>query len=210
MNRRIYQAKNHIIRQKKFYVFLIALLVVGFISGAIFVLFLNDADKKDITNEIINFFNLIKTSAGINYSKSLISTFSINLIYIFLIWLLGISLIGFPIIIGLLFIKSFIIGFSFSSIIFTYGFKGIIGGFLYIFPHHIIMLILYLLLGFYSLSFCYKLFSHLFLKQTINFRYGMNRYMKILLLCTIVTILLSLYEVFISTYLMKLFTLLIK
>lgn len=210
MNRKIYQAKNHIIRQKKFYVFLIALLVVGFISGAIFVLFLNDADKKDITNEIINFFNLVKTSAGINYSKSLISTFSINLLYIFLIWLLGISLIGFPIIIGLLFIKSFIIGFSFSSIIFTYGFKGIIGGFLYIFPHHIIMLILYLLLGFYSLSFCYKLFSHLFLKQTINFRYGMNRYMKILLLCTIVTILLSLYEVFISTYLMKLFTLLIK
>ena len=210
MNRRIYQAKNHIIRQKKFYVFLIALLVVGFISGAIFVLFLNDADKKDITNEIINFFNLVKTSAGINYSKSLISTFSINLLYIFLIWLLGISLIGFPIIIGLLFIKSFIIGFSFSSIIFTYGFKGIIGGFLYIFPHHIIMLILYLLLGFYSLSFCYKLFSHLFLKQTINFRYGMNRYTKILLLCTMVTILLSLYEVFISTYLMKLFTLLIK
>lgn len=210
MNRRIYQAKNHIIRQKKFYVFLIALLVVGFISGAIFVFFLNETDKKDVIKEITTFFNLIKTSTGINYSKSLISTLSISLLYIFLMWLLGISLVGFPIIIGLLFFKSFIVGFSFSSIILTYGIKGVFGAFLYIFPHHIIMLILYLLLGFYSLSFCYKLFSHLFLKQTINFRYGVNRYMKILLLCTIVTILLSLYEVFISTYLMKLFTLLIK
>lgn len=210
MNKRIYQAKNHIIRQKKFYVFLIALLVIGFISGALFIFFLNETDKHDIINEITTFFNLIKTSTGINYSRSLTNSLGINILYVFLIWILGISIIGFPIIIGVLFIKSFIVGFSFSSIILTYGFKGLLGAFLYIFPHQIIMLILYLLLGFYSLSFCYKLFSHLFLKQMVNFRYGINRYIKILLICIVVSIILSLYEVFLSTYLMKLFTLLIK
>lgn len=210
MDKRIYQAKNHIIRQKKFYVFLITLMIIGFISGALFTFFIKESDKSDIINEVTTFFNLIKSSTGINYSKSLINTLGINILYIFLIWILGISVIGFPIIIGILFIKSFIVGFSFSSIILTYKLKGLLGAFLYVFPHQIINLTLYLLLGFYSLSFCYKLFSHLFLKQTINFRYGINKYIKILLFCIGTSILLSLYEVFISTYLMKLFTILIK
>ena len=210
MNKRIYQAKNHIIRQKKFYIFLIGLVLVGFISGALFIFFLNEADKKDIINEISAFFHLIKTSIGINYTKSLFNTLGINILYVLLIWILGISIIGFPIILGILFFKSFIVGFSFSSIILTYGIKGLLGSFLYTFPHQIIILVIYLLLGFYSLGFCYKLFRHIFFKQTINFKYAINRYTRILLICIISTIVLSLYEVFISTYLMKLFTLLIK
>ena len=117
---------------------------------------------------------------------------------------------GFPIILGILFIKSFIFGFSISSIVATYKIKGILGAFLYIFPHQIIILILYLLLGFYSLSFCYKLFSHLFLKKTVNFKRGMNKYLKILVISIVASITVTFYEVFLSTYFMKFFTMLLK
>lgn len=210
MNKGMYKVKNHIIRQKKFYIFLITLMIIGFLFGALFVFILSDVDKKQVIDEVSSFLNLVKTSEGINYSKSFINSMFINILYVVLIWLLGISIIGFPIILGILFIKSFIVGFSFSSIILTYGVKGTLGGILYIFPHQIISLILYLLLGFYALSFCYKLFNHLFLKKIISFRNGMNKYLKILGVCLLSTILITIYEVFISTYLLKVFTLLIK
>ena len=210
MNKKILKAKDTLLRQKKFYMFLITLMLIGFISGIVFIFFTSNESKVNITKKVIDFFDTVKASTGINYGKSLINTLLTNLLYVLLIWILGISLIGFPIIIGLLFFKSFILGLSISSIITSYGLKGILGAFLYIFPHGIILIILYLLLGFYSLSFCYKLFSHLFLKRTINFNYGMNRYLKILVISIFFTILISLYQVFISTYFLKLFTSFIK
>lgn len=210
MNKKIYAAKNSILKQKKFYFFLITLMVIGIISGIVFIFFLNESDTKEVVTEITSFFNLIKIDNSIDYGESLINTFIINICYVLIIWLLGISIIGFPIIISILFMKSFIFGFSISSIIKTYGFKGILGAFLYVFPHNLIMLILYLLLGFYSISFCFKLFSYLFLKKNINFKTGMNKYIKILIVSLIITIIVTFYEVFLSTYFMKLFTLLLK
>ena len=210
MNKKIVKAKDAFLRQKKFYMFLVTLMLIGFISGIIYIFFTSASNKANITKKVIEFFDTIKASTGINYGKSLVNTLFTNLLYVILIWLLGISLIGFPIIIGILFFKSFILGLSISSIISSFGIKGLLGSFLYIFPHNIILIILYLLLGFYSLSFCYKLFSHLFLKRSINFNYGMNRYLKILGISIIITILISLYQVFLSTYFLKLFTSLIK
>ena len=210
MNKKIYAAKNGIIKQKKYYMFLITLMLVGIIAGIIFIFFVDESNKKNIVTKVNDFFIMLKTSKSINYSKSLSNTILLNLLYVLLIWTLGISLIGFPIIIVVLFFRCFVFGLSISSIIYSYGFKGILGSFLYIFPHQIIILILYLLLGFYSLSFCYKLFSLLFLKKTINFNYGMKRYLKILLLSVVISLVISIYEVFISTYFLKLFTSLIK
>lgn len=210
MNKKIYAAKNSILKQKKFYAFLATLMLIGITFGVVLVFFLKDNDKKNVCDNINSFFYLIKTSKGINYGDSLLNSLLINIGYILIIWLLGISIIGFPIIIGILFFKSFVIGFSVSSIIMNYGIKGLFGAFLYLFPHQIILLIIYLLISFYSLSFCYKLFSHLFLKKTINFKYGMDKYIKILIISISITILISLYEVFISTYFMKFFTFLIK
>lgn len=210
MNKKIIKAKDAILRQKKFYVFLITLMFIGFISGIIFIFFTSNDNKTNIIKNVTDFFNTVKASTGINYGKSLLNTLLINVLYVFLIWILGISLIGFPVIIGILFFKSFIIGLSISSIIASYGFKGLLGAFLYIFPHNVILIILYLLLGFYSISFCYKLFSHLFLKRTINFNYGMNKYIKILLISIFLSIMVSFYQVYISTYFLKLFTTLIK
>lgn len=210
MNRKLNVAKNEYLKQKKFYVFLLTFILVGIISGIIFIFFINESDKINVINEIKSFFNLVKTSDGINYSKSLVNSLLVNIGYVVLIWLLGISIIGLPLIIIILFMKSFIFGFSISSIITCYGFKGVLGAFLYTFPHQVIVLIIYLLLSFYSMAFCFKLFSYLFLKKNINFRSAMKKYVKILIISLVIVICVSFYEVFLSTYFIKLFTLLLK
>lgn len=210
MNNKLYAAKNSIIKQKKLYRIIITLMIFGIISGILFIFFISKESKTKALVSIKNFFDLMNTSTGINYGKSLLNTLVNNIGYVLLIWLLGISIIGLPITIILAFMKSFIVGFSISSIISCYKAKGIVGAFLYVFPHQIIILFIYLLLSFYSISFSIKLFKSLFLKQTINFRVVMQKYIKILLISLIGIIIVSLYEVFISTYFIKLFTMLLK
>ena len=210
MNNKLYSAKNSIIKQKKLYRIIITLMLFGIISGILFIFFISKESKTKALVSIKNFFDLMNTSTGINYGKSLLNTLVNNIGYVLLIWLLGISIIGLPITIVLAFMKSFIVGFSISSIISCYKAKGILGAFLYVFPHQIIILFIYLLLSFYSISFSIKLFKSLFLKQTINFRVVMQKYIKILLISLIGIIIVSLYEVFISTYFIKLFTMLLK
>lgn len=210
MNNKLYAAKSSIIKQKKLYRIIITLMIFGIISGILFIFFISKESKTKALVSIKNFFDLMNTSTGINYGKSLLNTLVNNIGYVLLIWLLGISIIGLPITIVLAFMKSFIVGFSISSIISCYKAKGILGAFLYVFPHQIIILFIYLLLSFYSISFSIKLFKSLFLKQTINFRVVMQKYIKILLISLISIIIVSLYEVFISTYFIKLFTMLLK
>ena len=206
MNIGLRRTKNSILKQKKIYVFLIGLVVISLLSGILFWFVINKENKLLVNNELTSFFNCIKDGATINYWGSLLNSITTNLIYIILIWLLGISIIGLPIILFMITVKSFIVGFSISSIIAIYGFKGLLGAFVYTFPHQIIFLLLLILLGFYSISFCIKLFKYLFLKQIINFKVAMRRYLKILLISIGIGIFLSLFETFISTYLIKLFT----
>ena len=185
-------------------------MIIMLLTGIIFYFLISNQDQTLVTNTIKNFFSEIKKGDNLNYSSSLINSLITNTGYILLIWLLGISVIGLPIIITMISYKCFIVGFSICSIISTYGFKGIIGSITYTMPHQLIYLFILMLLGFYAINFSVRLFNYLFLKKYINFKDIMTRYTKILLICVIGSVLLSLFETFISTYFIKLFTLLIK
>ena len=209
MNLGMKKAKNYIMQQKKTYLFLIVLTIVSILAGVLFWFIISSEDKVLVKDQLTNFFISIKKGNDINYFSSFINSVVTNLGYILLMWLLGISIIGLPFILIMMAIKSFIVGFSISSIIASFRIKGIVGSIAYLFPHQFIFLLLLILLGFYATSFCVKLFKYLFLKQNINFKEAMRRYIKILGLSCLVGIILSLFETFISIYLIKLFTLII-
>lgn len=205
----IKKTKNSILKQKKLYLFLIGLMVTGLIAGILFWFVISKEDKLLVTKNLTNFFSCIKEGNSINYGASLLNSVVTSLIYVILIWLLGISIIGLPIILVMMATKSFIVGFSIAGIISSYGLKGIVGALVYVFPHQIVFLLLLILLGFYASAFCIKLFKYLFLKQMINFKEAMRKYLKILGISCLSGVVISLFETFISTYFIKLFTLLI-
>lgn len=197
-------------KQKKLYIILISLVVIGILSGIMFRFFISTGDKTLVDDKLDIFFNTIKNGEKLNYLSSLINSISSNLLYTISIWLLGISIIGLPLIIFSLLSKSFIIGFSIVSIIAKYKFIGLLGSFTYIFPHMIISIILSLLLTFYAVCFSIKLFKCLFLRKDIDFKKTMNKYIRVLLFCLVAFLVNSLVEVFISPFIIKLFTYFIK
>ena len=197
------------IKAKNIYLFLLLIFIIGVIFGSLFITIINDTDKNTVLNQITNFFDEIKSNK-IDYLDIFKNSVISNLIYITFIWFLGISIIGIPIIIIMLFIKGFMIGFSITSIIANYKFLGILGSLSYIFPHIILSIIVILLISYHALKLSINLLKSVINKKNINFNEIINRYSMIMLISVIGMIIISLTEAFINPYIIKLFTILLK
>lgn len=199
------------IKKNKYkYMFLITIILIGFIMGIIFSNILSYNDHQQISEVLKKYFIGIKNNQDINYLNNFINNFSVNYLYMLAIWIFGLSIIGIILNPFILYLKSFIIGLSVGVIISTYGLIGIIGVILYIFPHVLINLIIYLLLSFYGIKLSINLFKALFLKKNFNSSEFMHKYLVILGLSALILLITTLYETFLADFVMKLFTILLK
>lgn len=187
--------KSNIRINKNLFVFLVVIIAVGVAAGSIFVTLLNDSDKVMVSDYLNNFLNNLSTN-NLNYSGTLINTIIFTLGAALLIWLLGISVIGFLLILLFLFIKAFSLGFSIGSIIINFNFKGVLIAGAYIVPHHIINMMIYLLISSYALVLSYRLITSFTKKQTFEFKSVFNRYLFILGFSLIILLISVLYEVY--------------
>ncbi len=188
---------------KKIFVFLLVLTIIGISVGAVLVTVLNNSDKT-LTIEYINeFVNNIENNK-LDYLFALKNNLFSNLTYVVLIWLLGISVIGLPIMLIMFFSKSFILGFSIGAVLESFKAKGILFSLVYVFPGQVINLLFLLFLMMYAMSFSFKLIYVILKKQSLDFRIVMNKYFKIFLLVLIVTLLMTLYDTFLMPKLIKL------
>ena len=206
MNEARKKVKNKLYEQKKIYLSIIITIALGIISGIIYNLILSKSNHTLITNQLNSFFDAIKKN-DINYIPMLFNSLIGNLSLVILIWLLGISIIGLPLIYILCFGKGFLLSFSIISILTTYKFKGIILAVCYLIPGPIILLLYLIFLGFSSAFFSKKLFSYLFLKQDISLRHSMKRYLQVLLVSVVVAGCCSLFDTFFMPNFLKLFLL---
>lgn len=187
--------KSNIRINKNLFVFLVVIIAVGVAAGSIFVTLLSDSDKVMVSDYLNNFLNNLKTD-NLNYNGTLINTIIFTLGAALLIWLLGISVIGFLLILLFLFIKAFSLGFSIGSIIINFNFKGVLIAGAYIVPHHIINMMIYLLISSYALVLSYRLINSFTKKQTFEFKSVFNRYLFILGFSLIILLISVLYEVY--------------
>ena len=145
-----------IIPNKKINYFVTTILIFGLISGSIFLLKLNEPDKKNTIIQIQSFIKNLNNNS-INNGLALKNSLIINYTFIFLIWGLGLSIIGIIINIFLTYIKGFITGFTISSIFLTYKYKGLPMAILYIFPSQLLNIIIVCVLTIYSIMFSLNL-----------------------------------------------------
>lgn len=189
-------------KERKKIIFLIVLALIGITMGSIFTTMLSQNDKVLAQTYIKDFITNINNNK-LNYLDSFKSAFMSNVILILTIWILGISIIGIPVNIFIYFVKTFVIGFSLSAFILTYNVKGCLLGLIYIFPHHIINIAIYILLLMFSLNFSLKILKSLKSKKQMSLRLTFNRYIVILVFTLIVILLTTLTEVFVTPFIIK-------
>ena len=182
---------------------ILKLMIISIISvliGIFYIAILSNSNKVLIKENIETYFESLNK---LNYIKALIKCLTSNMITISSIWLLGISIIGVFLIIIILIIKSFALGFTISSLIYFYKLKGIIISIIYIIPL-IINLFVIIILSYYGIIFSKNLNRLLFLKKDVNFKNIMRKYIKILLFSTICIVISSLIEIYIVPNILKL------
>lgn len=194
--------KSNIHINKNLFVFLLVIVIIGIVSGALFAIIIDNNDKELVINYLNNFFNNIE-KGNLCFNNSLVNSLLFTVMFGFLIWLLGISVIGFFIVIFMLFIKSFILGFSVGSIIYTFKFKGVLFSLIYIFPHQVINILIFMLLSGYALIISFKIIRCFSSKKVLDFRNIFNRYIRILIFSIIILIFTSLYEIYIMPKLLN-------
>ena len=197
--------KSIIIPNKKINIFVISVLFLGLISGAIFTNVIGTNDKTLIIEKIKLFIDNINNN-NINNIVILKNSFSNNIIYISLIWILGMTLIGILFNIFILFIKGFILGFSISSFIITYSYKGIILSSIYLIIGQLINILTILVLTIYSITYSTKLIKQIFNKtnQNNNLLKFIRNYCIILIFTIISSIISSALESFLLPAIIKL------
>ena len=187
--------KSNIRINKNLFVFLVVIIAVGIAAGSVFVTVLNNEDKLMVSDYLNNFLNNLNSN-NLNYSGNLVYNFIFSLGGAFLIWLLGISVIGFILILLFLFIKAFALGFSIGSIIINFNFKGILIALAYIVPHHIINMMIFLLISSYALILSYRLINSFTKKKSFEFKGILNKYLFVLGFSLIILLISVLYEVY--------------
>lgn len=203
MNKKLNSGLALILPNKKVNLFVIFIVILGIISGSLFLMVLNDNDKSEVINEISTFMTNINTN-NINNLNSFKNSLIEGMILIILSWILGMSIIGVIFNIFFIYMKSFIIGFSISSFILVYKYKGILSSLIYVIPSQLINILIILILGVYTLLFSKYLFKMIFFKdKTVNLGKFFKKYVLVFGICIILCLVSSLCEAYLLPSLLK-------
>ena len=183
------------LKTKKLFILVFAITLLCFIAGMLLISMLSKSNKELIINSLNNFYTSLKENK-ISSTNWLYKTITSNLILNIIILVLGISIIGIPIVIFILGFKSLSLGFTISSLIYTYKFNGLLKAIIYLIPNIINIFIVFILV-YYSISFSINLFNYLFRKIEFNKRVIVKRYLKLLIVAILLSILTSVTESFI-------------
>ena len=203
MINRLSKISSIIFPSKKINFFIITILFLGVISGAIFSNIIDLNDQKLIVDKIellITNINNQDINSLIAFKNSILT----NLSYSLIIWILGLTIIGLIFNIFLLYIKGFIFGFSLSAFIITYSYKGIILSILYTIFGQLLNLLVIMILSIYSIMFTINLLKQIIKnKQNINMPKIFKNYSLIFLITIIISLISSVCEVFLFPTLIK-------
>ncbi|MBS4191114.1 stage II sporulation protein M [Bacillus sp. FJAT-49705] len=206
MRKKMYQnvVANHFREHSSIYLFVIVLFLMGVIFGAVIVNSLSFTQKEDLFYYLSQFFGQV-SSEEVAASQDLFrqSLFH-NMKFIGLMWLLGISVIGLPIILILLFMKGMVIGFTVGFLVNQMGWDGFWLSFVSVLPQNLIIIPIFIISATLSVSFSLKMISRQFMKKVgppimpLLGRYMIAFAIAIIFLCAAAII-----EAFISPLLMK-------
>lgn len=194
-------------KEKALLIFTFIIFILGLTIGSLFINFITKDDKTLLINQVEVFFSSIKKmSSDVFGTKYFISEIINNGIQLVLIFIFGISMIGIPFVILILFSKGFMLGTTLSTIILKYKVKGILGAILYVFPSLIINILIYIFISFFAVNSSIKFLKAILKKDNLNFKTFFGKYLLSFLLSLILIIFVCLLDSFLTPLLLKLFT----
>jgi len=120
-------AVDNIIKYFKEYFIVTICFIIGIIAGVIFINNLSINQSNEITTYVSSFLETLKTDVNLNYMELLKDSIMQNSILVLILWFVGATLIGIPLVFAIIVFRGFCLGYTISAIIHVLGIsKGII------------------------------------------------------------------------------------
>lgn len=157
---------KHIQEHSPMYIFHTVLFIMGVVFGAILVNSLSVTQKDDLFYILSEFFHQLKQDQRIQPQEVFWHSLSYNGKYIGLMWVLGISMIGLPLILVLLFLKGVVIGFTVGFLVQQTGWKGFFLSVVSVLPQNLVIIPVFIAVAVVSVNFSMRMIKKLFVKTT--------------------------------------------
>lgn len=156
-----YYLKEHL----SLYIFVSVLFVMGVIFGALLVNALTLEQRQEMSQYLGSFLHLIHQGTEVNGLEFLKQAFATQLKWILLIWVLGLSVVGLPIILILDFLKGVLIGFTVGYMVAQLSWKGLLFAFVSVAPQNLIVIPAIIICSVSALAFSTFLIKNRFLQK---------------------------------------------
>ncbi|WP_284681077.1 stage II sporulation protein M [Aceticella autotrophica] len=199
---------KHIKDNSILYIIVIMSLMIGIASGAFTINTLNDIQKENIMKYIVSFYDILGHTQlnAINiFKQSILNNFET----VFILWLLGATIIGIPFIFFIIGVRGFILGFSIGFLISEFKFKGILFALTAILPQNILILLVILFISVTSINFSLYILKNRRFNMKDLFSQFVS-YTLIVYTASAVMIFSSLVEAYVTPYILFLLKNIIK
>lgn len=185
------------------FLFVFVLFVMGIIFGAVIVNALSVPQKQDLAAYVQTFIGGLDQKA-ILPKEAFGQSFAYHLKYIGLIWLVGLTVIGLPLILVFIFLKGVMVGFTVGFLVSEMGWKGAMFSLGSVVPQNLLIIPAILVTGVAAISFSIVLIRHYFIqKKGGSIWQPLASYTWVTLLMTCVLLAASLFEAYVSPGLMR-------
>ncbi|HEX7064338.1 MAG TPA: stage II sporulation protein M [Bacillales bacterium] len=194
----------HIQDNSSVYTFTMVLLIMGVIFGAVIVNSLALSEKQDLFIYLKQFFGEVGDGNFASPEAMFSQSLTHYLKYIGFMWILGISIIGLPIILILLFLKGVVVGFTVGFLVNQMSWHGLMLAFVSVLPQNLILVPAFIIVSTASVSFSLKMIRQQFIRKNSTpilpqlFRYSL----LVTVVCAVLA-LVSLFEAYVSPILIK-------
>ena len=193
--------KQHIINNRKEYVIISLLFIIGIFLGVLFVNNVQEAKKIEITSYFNNFVEKLKSVENLEFNELLKTSIWQNTVLALTIWFFGTTVIGIPVVFGIVMYRGFCLGYTIAICISIMGIpKGLIFIFISILLQNIILIPAILALAVSGFKL-YKSIVKDNRKENIKLEIARHTIFSIIML--LIMFVSSLIEIFVSTNLLK-------
>lgn len=193
--------KNHINNNIKEYVIIALLFIIGIFLGVLFVNNMQETPKAEVSNYMDNFIEKFKNTENIDRITLVKTSIFQNLTLAIIIWFFGTTVIGLPVVFGMIIYRGFCLGYTIAVIISMMGIsKGLLFITISIIAQNIIAIPAILALAVSG----FKLYKSIIKdRRKENIKPEIIRHTIFSIIMIILLIMSSFVEIFISTEILK-------
>ena len=189
--------KEHVINNKKEYAIFFLIFIIGIFSGVFFINHIQEQARTEITNYLNQFIEKFKSLENIDHIELFKNSVIQNGILAITIWFFGTTVIGIPVVFGIILYRGFCLGYTISLCITIMGLgKGLSFVFITLFLQNLLFIPAILALAVSGVKLYKSIVKD---KRKENIKLEILRHTMFSIIMLIVVVISSAVEIFMST-----------